>query len=44
MIYRIRLQDGYWQLLRRGAIIATFRTHVEAKLGMEVERRRRGEC
>lgn len=44
MTYRITLRDGYWHLLRNGAIIATFRTRIEAKLGLEVERKRRGEC
>jgi hypothetical protein len=43
MTYHIKLVDGFWCLLRNGAIIGTWRTRIEAKLGLAVERRRRGE-
>jgi hypothetical protein len=43
MTYSIRRDGDCWRLLRHGAIIATFRTKAEAKLGLIVEQKRRGE-
>lgn len=42
MTYRIRVIDGEWRLLRRGAIIGTFGTRIEAKCALEQEQVRRG--
>ena len=38
MTYRIRVIDGEWRLLRRGAIIGTYGTRIEARIAMRSER------
>ena len=43
MTYRIKIIDGHWRLLRRGAIIGTFITRIEARDAIKLERERRGE-
>jgi hypothetical protein len=40
--YRIRVIDGEWRLMLRGAIIGTFGTRIEAKCALEQEQERRG--
>ena len=43
MTYRIKLVGSQWCLLRRGAIIGTYITRIEARDAERVERERRGE-
>ena len=43
MTYRIKIIDGYWRLMRLGAIIGTYGTRIEAKCALEQEQVRRGE-
>ena len=43
MTYRIKLIDGQWRLLRRGAIIGSFGTKIEAECQQRIEERWRDE-
>jgi hypothetical protein len=43
MTYHIKIMGGYWRLLRRGAIIGTYGSRIEARIALHSEQLIRGE-